>query len=159
MGSINLDFISKDNTTQSQYLYSDVHLDLENDYKIRANFPKDTTNLVDIKIAYDIEAIKNSMTAIFSTNPGERLLLPDFGINIKRLLFSPVSDNTAHTIGELMAESIERWEPRVTIKQLKIAPLKDDARYDIDLEFVVPSLKKSGNLLGSIIQGDGFIRG
>ena len=159
MGSINIDFIAKDNTTQSEYLYSDVHLDLENDYKIRANFPKSATNLVDIKISYDIEAIKNSMTAIFSTNKGERLLLPEFGINIKRLLFSPVSDNTARIIGELMREGVEAWEPRVTIEQLRIAPLRDDARYDIDMEFYVPSLKKSGNLFGSVLQGDGFIRG
>lgn len=159
MGSINIDFIEKDNTTQSDYLYSDVHLDLTNDYKIRANYSKSEAQLVDIKVAYDIDAIKNSMNAIFSTNLGERLLIPEFGVNIKRFLFSPVSTGTARAIGELLNEAIERWEPRVEVQRLAVSPIIDDHRYDISLSFYIPSLKSNATFLGSILQGEGFTRG
>lgn len=159
MGSINIDFIQKDTTTQDDNLYSDLHLDIDNDYKIRGNFEKDTTRLVDIKIAYDIDAVKNSLTSIFSTYPGQRLLVPEFGVNLKKFLFSPVSDTNARAIGELINESIEKWEPRVTIRSLSIMPLIDDHRYDISLDFYIPSLNASANFFGSIIEGQGFTIG
>ena len=159
MGSINIDYIKKDDTTKSSHLYSDVHLDLVNDYKIRGNFTKAGAQLVDIKVAYDIEAVKNSMNAIFSTNFGERLLLPEFGVNIKRFLFSPVSGSVARAIGELLNEAIEKWEPRVVVQRLNIIPVVSDARYDIQLQFYVPSLKTEDLFMGSILQGEGFIAG
>ena len=54
MGSINIDFIERDTTTQDNHLYSDLHLDLDNDYKIKGNFAKDETRLIDIKIVCNI---------------------------------------------------------------------------------------------------------
>ena len=159
MGSINIDFIQKDTTTQDDHLYSDLHLDLNNDYKVRGNFPRDTTRLVDIKIAYDIEAVKNSLRSIFSTYPGQRLLIPEFGVNIKRFLFAPISDTNAMAIGELMNQAIEKWEPRVVIRSLNITPLIDDHQYDISLDFYIPALKISANFFGSILEGEGFTIG
>jgi len=159
MGSINIDFIQKDTTTQDDHLYSDIHLDLVNDYKVKANFPKDKAELVDIKVAYDVEAVKNSLTSIFSTIPGQRLLLPEFGLDIRRFLFAPVSDGTAYVIGELMNEAIEKWEPRVVVNQLSIFPNADDHRYDITLDMSIPSLKSNANFFGAILEGDGFVRG
>ena len=159
MGSLNIDFLARDSRTKTRNLYSDVHLDIVNDYKIRGNYHKNETRLIDIKVAYDMEAIANSMTSLFSTYPGQRLLLPEYGLNIKRFLFSPVSENTAISIGELIFEAIEKWESRVEVRDLSIMPRIEAAQYDIFLDFYVPSLKKSANFLGSILQGDGFIRG
>jgi phage baseplate assembly protein W len=159
MGSINIDFIQKDTTTQDDHLYSDLHLDLDNDYKVQGNFQRDTTRLIDIKIAYDVEAVKNSLTSILSTYPGQRLLIPEFGVNIKRFLFSPVSETNALAIGELMNEAIEKWEPRVVIQSLNITPLIDDHQYDISLDFYIPTLKTSANFFGSILEGEGFTTG
>ena len=159
MGSVNIDFIGRNDITQSSHLYSDKQLNLRNDYKVRGNYDKANTRLIDIKISYDMDAIRNSLTAIFSTYPGQRLLLPEFGLNIQRFLFSPVSDTTARAIGELMHEAILKWEPRVKVTDLSISPKAYDHRYDISLEFYVPSLKTSGNFLGSVVAGDGFIRG
>lgn len=159
MGSINIDFIQRDNTTQDSHLYSDLHLDLDNDYKVKGNFEKSLTQLVDIKIAYDIDAIRNSLTAIFSTYPGQRLLIPEFGVNIKRFLFSPVSDTNALAIGELMTEAIEKWEPRVVVQSFNITPKTDDHQYDISLDFYIPSLRTGANFFGSILEGEGFTTG
>ena len=159
MGSLNIDFIAKDTTTKSEHLYSDVHLDLVNDYKKVGNYDREFTNLVDIKVSFDVQAVKNSLTSILGTNLGERLLLPEFGLNIKRFLFAPVSEGCALSIGELMTEAIERWEPRVLIRELKIFPNIDDQRYDISLDFHIPSLKTDANFLGSILQGEGFVQG
>ena len=159
MGSINIDFLKKDDRTKTSHLYSDVHLDLENDYAIRGNYKKSETNLIDIKISYDIEAIKNSLTALFSTYPGQRLLLPSYGVSIQRYIFSPVSDGNARLIGEQLNNAISLWEPRVAINRINISPKKQDHRYDIVLDMYVPSLKESANFVGSIIEGDGFIRG
>ena len=159
MGSINIDYLAKDNTTQSPALYSDVYLTLTNDYKVRGNFTKDTTQVTDIKMMYDVDAIRNSLNALFSTYPGQRLLLPEFGINIKKFLFSPISETAAYAIAEIINQGIEKWERRVNVLNLAITPQIDEGRYDIALIFNVPTLKTDANFLGSIIAGEGFSRG
>ena len=81
MGSLNIDYIAQDNTTQDEFLYADLHLDLENDFKMRGNHTVDETTRVDIKVARDIEAVNNSLATLFSTMPGQRLLYPTYGVD------------------------------------------------------------------------------
>ena len=159
MGSINLDFLGRDTTRKTSALYSDLYLELSNDYKIRGNFTRSETQVSDIKVSHDIDAIRNSLTGLFSTYPGERLLLPEYGLNIRRFIFAPVSTGSAYAIGELMSEAIERWERRIELLDLSIIPLIDEHRYDISLTFNAPALKSDANFLGSVVEGDGFIRG
>lgn len=159
MGSINIDFLSRNDTTKSSALYSDLQLDLTNDYKVRGNFTKDSTQVIDIKIAYDLDAIANSLTNLFRTLPGQRLLLPEYGLNIQQFLFSPITTSSAHSIGELMSEAIDKWEPRIEITNLSIRPQPSDGVYEISLSFFVRSLKLNSTFSGNVVQGDGFIRG
>jgi phage baseplate assembly protein W len=158
MGSVDLSFIRKNDSASNNHLYSDLHLDLVNEYKIHGNFEKNDTQLVDIRISYDIDAIKNSLTAIMSTYPGQRLLLPEFGTNINQFLFSAVSSSNARVIGEMITESIERWEPRIEVREVQIVPVISDHRYDITLNFYVPSLRMDANFGGSILKGEGFVQ-
>jgi len=159
MGSVNIDFLKRDDTTKPGFLYSDIHMDLQNDYKVRANFGKAKTQLIDVKISYDVEAVFNSLTALFNTNRGERLLLPEYGIDLRSLLFQPVSDGVAEIIGQSIKDGIDRWEPRVYLNLVTIEPIPDDHVYIIELELTIPSLKSTVVFGGSILQGEGFVRG
>ena len=159
MGSLNIDFLKRADNGSSDHLYADVHLDLENDYKVRANFAKSSTKLVDIRVSRDMEAIYNSLTSIFGTSPGERLLLPEFGCDLRNFLFAPVSDVAGSAIGHVIKQAVEKWEPRVVIDLISIVPRPEEHEYVISLELVVPTLKTRANYTGNFIQGEGFVRG
>ena len=116
-------------------------------------------SLVDLKISYDVEAIYNSLFGLFNTAPGERLLLPEYGIDIRRYLFRPISPNMAQVIGETLKEGVGTWEPRVILEQVSVQPYPDTHTYIIALEMYIPSLKRSTTLAGSFIRGKGFTRG
>jgi len=156
MGSLNINYIKKPERTKSGYLYSDIHLDLVNDYKVVGNFKKSETQLIDIKVSYDDAAIRNSLNSLLNTNPGERLLLPEYGINMKRYIFSPVSTGNAYAIGTVIKQGIERWEPRVSVKLITVVPVPDDHRYDIALDLFIPSLGKPVGYLGKLIENSGI---
>lgn len=155
MGSLNFNYIKTPDVTKQGYLYSDLKLDLENDYKIRGNSPKEKTKLIDIKVSYDEFAIKNSIISLLSTNPGERLLLPEYGVNLKRYIFSPISEVNAHAIGNEIKYAIEQWEPRVIVDRITINPNIDAQTYYIGLGLYIPSLGKMVPYQASLIQGEG----
>lgn len=156
MGSLTLHSIEKTGDVREKFLFSDLYLDLQEDFKAVGNFSKAETSMADIKVAYDTEAIRNSLNALFNTNPGQRLLLPEYGINLRRYIFSPVSRSRAYAIGNDLLLGIERWEPRVDVKNISVKPVIADARYDIMLDLFIPSLGKRVGYLGKLVQNEGI---
>jgi len=159
MGSVNLDFLNKKDTGTVDYVWSDMHLDLANDIKVRGNFSSDTAKLVDIKVSYDVEAIFNSLFGLFNTSPGSRLLLPEYGLDMRQFLFRAVSDQMAEAIGETIKTGVEKWEPRVIIDGVTVQPYPEDHTYVIAMELYIPMLKRTETMTGSFIRGRGFTRG
>lgn len=65
--------------------------------------------------------IRASIQRILMTTPGERVMLPTFGCNLKKYVFDP---NDSILDSELETEiilAIERWEPRVTISSVSFS--------------------------------------
>jgi len=134
-------------------------MDLTNDYKVKGNFTVAETNLVDIKIAYDVEAVYNSLFVLFNTLPGQRLLLPEYGSDLQQYLFRPVTEGMASVIGEAIKDSVGRWEPRVDMDRITVQPYPDAHMYVIGMEMYIPTLKQSVQFAGKFLQGEGFVRG
>jgi hypothetical protein len=63
----------------------------------------------------DDEAIRQSLLMLISTRPGERVMRPDYGCDLHRLVFSPNDDTTAGLAIHFVHQAVERWEPRVEI--------------------------------------------
>ena len=102
---------------------------------IDINFEKKVDG--DINDMEGIEAIKNSLTNIFKTIPLSRRMLPTFASGLFHLLFEPIDDTTAKSIGRVLLDNIEEWETRIQVKNLNVYPNEDDNRYDITLSFIV----------------------
>ncbi len=139
MGSINFNTLKNTNYSQNNYTYTDIYLDLaEEPLQIiigkRANISKGR----DIKVAYDINAIKNSITNLFNTLPGERLLLPEYGCDLRRYVFEPITETNAMFIGRTIKRAISQWEPRVRVVNISIDAYIDEQQYIINLTLNVP---------------------
>lgn len=72
--------------------------------------------------------IREAMTVILLTSPGERLMLPDFGGKLRAFLFEP---NTVATRSLLQAEiqkALQAWEARITVQSVSVDQDDNDPR-------------------------------
>ena len=61
------------------------------------------------------ENIKQCLTLILGTKPGERQMMPNFGCRIHELMFAPNTLATSDLISAHVERAISRWEPRVEV--------------------------------------------
>ena len=71
-----------------------------------------------IAMAEDGQAVRQSILLLLATRPGERLMRPDYGCNLHRLVFAPNDASTAGLAIHYVRESLRRWEPRIAIQRL-----------------------------------------
>ena len=128
MAKLNFDFSVLSNTSEKKYTYRDVNME----------FNKNTSGFY--SDSYDTEAIANSINNIFRFIPGERILLPTFANEIFELLFQPVNSHTAHDLNQSIERMIGDWEPRVILKTVSVVPVHDEYRYNVSVEYTIPTL-------------------
>jgi phage baseplate assembly protein W len=78
----------------------------------------------------DDDAIRQSLMLLISTRPGERVMRPEYGCDLSRLVFSPNDDTTAGLAIHFVRQAVERWEPRVEV--LRVDAGRVDASRDLE---------------------------
>jgi phage baseplate assembly protein W len=68
-----------------------------------------------IEMVEEQESIRQAILLLLSTRPGERVMLPEYGCDLHRLIFSPNDDTTAGLAMHYVTRALERWEPRLEI--------------------------------------------
>jgi phage baseplate assembly protein W len=68
-----------------------------------------------IEMVEESASIRQAILLLLSTIPGERVMRPDYGCDIYRLIFSPNDDTTAGLAIYYVRRALERWEPRIQI--------------------------------------------
>jgi phage baseplate assembly protein W len=68
------------------------------------------------------ENIRQSITIILGTRPGERQMLPKFGCRIHELLFAPNTPVTARRAKRYVEEALAMWEPRIEVIDVRSEP-------------------------------------
>lgn len=66
------------------------------------------------------ENIRESIRIILLTEPGERVMLPDFGAGVKRFLFQPNTVATRRLIEETIIQSLDQWEQRIEVDSVSV---------------------------------------
>lgn len=64
------------------------------------------------------ENIRDSIRVILMTDPGERLMLPEFGAGLGRFVAEPNTTATRLAITEEIKRSLARWEPRIRVESV-----------------------------------------
>jgi hypothetical protein len=63
-------------------------------------------------------SVRQAMLVLLSTMPGERVMRPDYGCDLHKLVFSPNDDTTAGLAIHYVRQALQRWEPRAEIQRL-----------------------------------------
>lgn len=66
------------------------------------------------------ENIRESIKVILQTEPLERLMLPNFGSALKKMLFQPNTVATHSLIEETISHALQRWERRINVSAVEV---------------------------------------
>src|SRR2546430_7243433 len=66
--------------------------------------------------------LEQAMRLILSTYPGERPMRPEFGSRIRDFVFRSVNVETIAELSRVVREALLRWEPRVDVEAVLLAP-------------------------------------
>jgi len=83
-------------------------------------------------------SVRQAVLLLLTTSPGERVMRPDYGCNLRSLLFSPNDDTTAGLAMHYVRQALQRWEPRIDVIAVDAsADRNDPSRLDILLDYRV----------------------
>jgi phage baseplate assembly protein W len=71
------------------------------------------------EVAYD-EDIRQAIFIILGTDPGERVMRPDFGAGLNSFVFEPVNATTLALVKTRVLEALIDWEPRIDVLQVNV---------------------------------------
>lgn len=137
------------------FLYKDLKLDLESDTFLNKQLNK-KESLKDVAAIYDVEAVKNSVITALTTSPGDKILNPTYGIDLRDFLFEPIDDFTTDIIKDRIETRLPEVEPRVTIENVEVIGYEDENKYEIYLQINIPSLNVYGVSLKAELNSVGY---
>lgn len=145
----------KQQSLDNGYLYKDINFDLTPKFSINNQLNR-KENLKDVQALFDVEAIKTSVVNSFLTAPGQKILNPTFGVDLRRFLFEPINKYTADVMRDDIIRKLPLNEPRIQITGVDIIPKPDNNEYEIYLQINIPSLKVEGLLIKSKLDTIGY---
>lgn len=84
-----------------------------------------------------VAKIAESIEIILGTQYGERLMRPQFGCNLRSLVFAPNDSATANLARYYITEGLTRWEPRIEVLDVSVANDVSGVQLDIEINYRV----------------------
>jgi phage baseplate assembly protein W len=93
------------------------------------------------------EDIRQAVQIILGTAQGERVMRPDFGAGLHRLVFEPINQTTIALVQHTVEEALVTWEPR--IDSITVGVREDGARGQllVDINYRVRATNTFYNLV------------
>jgi phage baseplate assembly protein W len=102
----------------------------------------------DVAMAIAEKDIEQSIRIILETAPGERVMRPDFGVGLRRMVFSPLSFGTISVVQFRIEQALLLWEPRIDVQAVKVRIDPDRPGWlFIDIRYRVRASNSIANLV------------
>lgn len=99
-------------------------------------------NTRDIVKRYDVDAVKTAVRNMIRTNLGEKMFKPNFGGDLRALLFDPMTTANPSVLKRKWNEMMKMYEPRATIDDLQIKSENAELYILLELSLVeTPDIK------------------
>ncbi len=100
------------------------------------NFPvRPDTRSGALDFASGPDKVRQSIWLILDTEPGERIMRPDFGCGLRRYLMKPNTTATRALIQHDVELALAQWEPRVEVRLVDVEPGDDPALVLIQIAY------------------------
>jgi len=85
--------------------------------------------------------IRQNLKMLILTNPGERVMIPDFGVGIRTYLFENFSDTIFIDLNNAIKKQAQKYLPVIVINDIKFDSTdKDRNKLGIQITYSIPSL-------------------
>ena len=103
----------------------------------------------DAALVSGADDIAESLLILLSTRPGERVMRPTYGCDLRSIVFEHIDLNTATRIRTMIEQAVRFFEPRVTLEdvRLKLDRLPTAAVLRIELVYLVRGTNSRHNLV------------
>lgn len=107
--------------------------------------------------AYE-EDVRQAILIILQTNPGERVMRPNFGAGLRDFLFEPVDATTMASLQTRVQESLIDWEPRIDLQSVVVTASQQANTLDIEIDYLVRATNTAANLVYPFFLQEGASR-
>ncbi|PLX14903.1 MAG: hypothetical protein C0599_17915 [Salinivirgaceae bacterium] len=109
--------------------------------------PEFNRSLNNIEMSEGEDDIKESIEILLSTQVGERMMHPDFGCNLERLMFENLDLTLQRYIKDLIQTAILKYETRINLEEISFYPEPQYGRININIDYTVRSTNTRTNLV------------
>ncbi|MGW0809102.1 GPW/gp25 family protein [Nonomuraea sp. NPDC002799] len=94
------------------------------------------------------EDVHQAITIILGTNPGERVMRPDFGAGLETFVFEPINATTMTRIRNRVRDALVDWEARIDVLDVTVTADPDrQGRLDIEVGYRIRATNSLHNLV------------
>ena len=86
-----------------------------------------------------VSAVKSAIVSVLKTNHNERMFQPEFGSNIRALLFEQMNPITEQRMKTEVENAIRNHEPRAEILGITVTGQEEQNRYLVSILFNISS--------------------
>jgi phage baseplate assembly protein W len=115
-------------------------------------FPIQIDDTGGIRMRSREEDIREAIGIVLGTRLGERVMRPEFGSALADLVFDPNDANLAGRIEFFVRKALERWEPRIALKEVHARPAGE--RMEIDVRYIVRRTNREDNVVVPFFSGE-----
>jgi len=83
------------------------------------------------------DQIKSNLINFLLTNKGERVFNPNFGADLRNLLFQNITDTTTDELKNLIQSDIAKYFPQISIKEIKFLNEPDFNQINFSLTYTI----------------------
>jgi hypothetical protein len=83
------------------------------------------------------DQIKSNLINLLLTYKGERILNPEFGADLPRILFEPINENTSQKIQDQIISSTQLYIPEITLTNIEINPDTDKNTIYVAISYII----------------------
>lgn len=92
--------------------------------------------------------ILESLKVLLTTLPGERIMEPQFGCDLREMLFEPMDSTFIAYIEDIVATAIILHEPRIDVNRINVETKNaNEGRVDIEVDYTVRSTNSRFNFV------------
>lgn len=110
-------------------------------------FPAAANATADVALSAYEEDVRQAILIILGTARGERVMRPDFGASLKRLVFEPISATSSELVRFRVQEALVKWEPRIDNVTVDVTADPPRGRLNIGIQYRIRATNTFYNLV------------
>jgi len=94
-----------------------------------------------------VDSIKNNIKLLLQTHRGERVFQPNLGMELRSLIFEPLTEDITIQIENNIVDVFSRWLPFVDLRNIQVERKDDSNQVNINIDF---NIRRAQNSLESV---------